>query len=78
LSADKRGAGLAIVHACPLQDVKDVFALVKEKALGAPLHDDLEEMVEQTQVLHRELALKGDDRVLEEATLDVMSTISST
>ena len=32
----------------------------------SPLHGDPEEMVKRAHVLHRELVLKGDDRVLEE------------
>jgi hypothetical protein len=39
---------------------------VKEKAIGAPLHNDPEEVVEWSLILHRELALKGSNRTLEE------------
>jgi hypothetical protein len=31
--------------------------LVKEEALGALLHDDLEEVAERAEVIHRELTL---------------------
>jgi hypothetical protein len=34
LSVDKRGAGLVVRHASPLQDVDGVLALVKEETLG--------------------------------------------
>jgi hypothetical protein len=37
--------------------------LVKEEALDAALHGDPKKVVERAQVLHRELALQGSDRV---------------
>ena len=48
LSVDRRGAGLAVGHASPLQNVHGVLALMKEEALGTPLHDDPKEVVERT------------------------------
>jgi hypothetical protein len=62
LSVDRHGAGLAVRHASPLQDVEGVLALVKKETLRPLLGDDAEEVVEMPQVLHRELTLKGDDR----------------
>ena len=64
LSVDRRGAGLAVRHASPLQDVDGVLALVEEETLGLALDSDAEEVVEGPQVLHREPSLQGDDRAL--------------
>jgi hypothetical protein len=66
LSIDNHGTGMAVGYATPLQNGKGVLALVKEETLEAPLHGDPEEVVERTEVLHRELTLKDGDRVLEE------------
>jgi hypothetical protein len=62
----------------PLQDVESVLALVEEETLRPPLGGDPEEEVERPQVLHRGLALKGDDRALDESALDAVSTMTST
>jgi hypothetical protein len=67
MSVDKHGAGLAVEHASPLQDVEGILVLVKKKAIGPPLHGDPEEVVERVEVLHRKLALKGGDRALKES-----------
>jgi hypothetical protein len=64
LSVDRHGAGLAVERASPLQDVDCVLALVEEETLRPALSSDAEEVVKRPQVLHRELPLKGDDRVL--------------
>jgi hypothetical protein len=64
LSVDRRGAGLAVGHASPLQDVDSVLTLVKEETLGPTFDGDAKEVVEGHQVLHRELPLKGGDRAL--------------
>jgi hypothetical protein len=55
LSVDRRGAGLAVEHASPLQDVDGVLALVEEETLRPALGGDVEEVVNRPQVLHREL-----------------------
>jgi hypothetical protein len=62
-SVNRRGVGLAVGHASPLQDVKSILALVKEEPLGPSLGSDAEE-VETSQVFHRELPLKGGDRAM--------------
>jgi hypothetical protein len=35
MSVDKHGAGLAVEHASPLQDVEGILVLVKEKVIVA-------------------------------------------
>jgi hypothetical protein len=64
LSVDRCGAGLAVGHASPLQDVDGVLVLVEEETLWPALGGDAEEVVKGPQVLHRELPLKGTDRAL--------------
>src|SRR6185312_13482863 len=62
LSVDRSGAGLAISHPSPLQNVECVLPLVKEKAKRARLNSDAQEVVELTQILHSKLLLqRGDD-----------------
>src|SRR6185312_12968450 len=62
LSVDRSGAGLAINHPSPLQDIEGVLPLVKEKTRRARLNSDAQEMVELTKILHSELLLqRGDD-----------------
>jgi hypothetical protein len=46
LSVDRRGAGLAVGHVSPLQDVDGVLALVKEEPLGSAFVSDAKELVE--------------------------------
>src|SRR6185369_4429902 len=61
LSVDRSEAGLAISHPSPLQDIKCVLPLVKEKTRRARLNSDAQE-VELTKILHSELLLqRGDD-----------------
>jgi hypothetical protein len=55
---------VAVRNASPLQDIDGVLALVEEDTLRPVLDGDAEEVVEGPQVLHREIPLKGDDRVL--------------
>ena len=57
LSVDRSGAGLAISHPSPLQDVKCVLSLVKERTRRARLNSDAQEVVELTQILHSKLLL---------------------
>jgi hypothetical protein len=64
LSVDRRGAGLAVEHTSPLQDVDGVLALVKEETLGPAFDGNAKEVVEGAQVLHRKLPLEGDDRAM--------------
>src|SRR6185436_19237490 len=62
LSVDRSGAGLAISHPSPLQDIKSVLPLVNEKTRRARLNSDTQEVVELTKILHSELLLqRGDD-----------------
>jgi hypothetical protein len=44
LTVDKCGAGLAVGHASPLQDVDVVLALVKEETLGPTLGSNADEV----------------------------------
>ena len=57
LSVDKSGAGLAISHPSPLQNIECVLPLVKEKTRRARLNSDAQEVVELTQILHSKLLL---------------------
>src|SRR6185295_6664449 len=62
LSVDRSGAGLTISHPSPLQDIKCVLPLVKEKTKRARLNSDAQEVMELTKILHSELLLqRGDD-----------------
>ena len=62
LSVDRSGAGLAISHPSPLQNIEGVLPLVKEKTRRARLNSDAQEVVELTQILHSKLLLqRGDD-----------------
>src|SRR6185369_9666786 len=62
LSVDRSGAGLAISHPSPLQNIECVLPLVKEKTRRARLNSDAQEVVELTQILHSKLLLqRGDD-----------------
>jgi hypothetical protein len=66
LGVNRRGAGLAVGHSSPLQDVEDVLTLMQEETLGPAFGSDAEEVMEGSQVLHRKLPLKGDDYALQE------------
>ena len=57
LIVDRSGAGLAISHPSPLQDVESILPLVKEKARRARLNSNTEEVMELTKVLHSKLLL---------------------
>src|SRR6185369_9569612 len=62
LSVDWSGAGLAISHPSPLQDIEGVLPLVKEKTRRVRLNSDDQEVVELTEILHSKLLLqRGDD-----------------
>ena len=60
LSVDKSGAGLAINHPSPLQNIEGVLPLVKEKTRRARLNSDTQEVVELTEILHSELLQRDD------------------
>jgi hypothetical protein len=45
LSVNRRGAGLAVGHASPLEYVDGILALVKEESLGPVFDGDAEEVV---------------------------------
>ena len=66
LSVDKSGAELAISHPRPLQDIKCVLPLVKEKSRRARLNSDAQEVVELTKILHSELLLQRGDGTLKQ------------
>src|SRR6185436_4413837 len=51
LSVDMSGAGLAISHPSPLQNIECVLPLVKEKGRRARLNSDAQEVVELTKIL---------------------------
>src|SRR6185312_2319556 len=59
---DRSGAGLAISHPSPLQNIECVLPLVKKKTRRARLNSDAQEVVELTQILRSTLLLqRGDD-----------------
>jgi hypothetical protein len=60
LCVDWGGAGLAVTHLGPLQNVKSVLSLVKE-SWGARLSGDPQEVVKHAQILDRKLLLKCVD-----------------
>jgi hypothetical protein len=64
LSVDRRGAGLAVGHASPLQDIDGVLTLVEGETLRPTLGGDAEEVVKRPHFPDRELPLKGDDCAL--------------
>jgi hypothetical protein len=78
LSVDRRGVGLAVRHASPLQDVDGVLALVEEETLRPALGGDAEEVVEGPQVLHRELPLMGEIVRCRRSAFEAVGTMSST
>ena len=57
LSIDRSGAWLAISHPSPLQNIKCILSLVKEKARRAMLNNNTQEVVELTKILHIKLLL---------------------
>jgi hypothetical protein len=63
MSVNRRGEGLAVGHAGPLQDVDDVLALVKGKTLVPAFSDNAEEVVEGPRSITNS-PLKGDDHAL--------------
>ena len=66
LSVDRSGAGLAISHPGPLQDIECVLPLVQEKTRRARLNSDAQEVVELTKILHSKLLLQGGDDALKQ------------
>src|SRR6185503_19295392 len=61
-SVDWSGAGLAISHHSPLQNIEGVLPLLKENTRRARLNSDAQEVVELTEILHSKLLLqRGDD-----------------
>src|SRR6185437_2863122 len=68
LSVDRSGAGLAISHPSPLQNIECVLPLVQEKTRRARLNSDAQE-VELTEILHSKLLLqRGDDTLKQPLT----------
>ena len=57
LSVDRSGTGLAISHPSPLQNIKCILPLVKEKARRARLNSNTQEVMELTKILHSKLLL---------------------
>src|SRR6185312_2401516 len=69
LSVDCSGAGLAISHPRPLQNIEGVLPLVKEKTRRARLNSDAQEVVELIEILHSKLLLqRGDDTLKQPLT----------
>src|SRR6185312_5007740 len=69
LSVDRSGAGLAISHPSPLQNIECVLPLVKEKIRWARLNSDAQEVVELTKIIHSKLMLqRGDDNLKQPLT----------
>jgi len=66
LSVDWSGAGLAISHPSPLQDIESILPLMKEKARRARLNSNTQEVVELTMILHSKLLLQGGDEALKQ------------
>src|SRR6185369_5997148 len=66
LSVDRSGAGLAISHPSPLQNIKCILLLVKEKARRARLNSNTQEMMELTKILHSKLLLQRGDNALKQ------------
>ena len=52
LSVDRSGAGFAISHPSPIQDIEGVLPLVKEKTRQTRLNSDAQEVMELTKILH--------------------------
>ena len=64
------GAGLAISHPSPLQNIKCILLLVKEKTRRVRLNSDAQEVVELTEILHSKLLLqRGDDTLKQPLTI---------
>ena len=62
LSVDRSGAWLAISHPSPLQNIKCILPLVKEKTRRARLNSNTQEVMELTKILHSKLLLqRGND-----------------
>jgi hypothetical protein len=59
LKVDRGGAGLAIRHPSPLQDIPSVLPLVKKEPSRTVLNSDTEKVMELTEVLHRKLLLES-------------------
>ena len=78
LSVDRSGAGLAISHPSPLQNIECVLSLVKEKTRRARLNSDAQEVVELSKILHSELPLQRGDDTLKQLLIEAVSTMSST
>ena len=60
------GAGLAISHLSPLQNVECILPLVKKQAKRARLNSDAQEVVELTKILHSKLLLQRGDNALKQ------------
>ena len=63
-SVNRRGVGLEVGHASPLQDVDGVLRLVVEETLRQALSGDADKVVKRPQILYHELPLKGVDCAL--------------
>ena len=69
LSVDSSGAGFAISHPSPLQNIEGVLPLVKEKTRRARLNSDAQKVVKLAQILHSKLLLqRGDDTLKQPLT----------
>ena len=66
LSVDRSGAGLAISHLSPLQNIDGILPLVKEEARRARLNSDAQEVVELAKIIHSKLLLQRGDNALKQ------------
>jgi hypothetical protein len=64
LSVDWHAIGHAVTHASMLKYVPSILALVHEKAIGALLHRDVKEVVQEAKVRHGKLLLKSHSGML--------------
>ena len=66
LSVDKSGTWFAISHPSPLQNVKCILPLVKEKSRRARLNSNTQEVMELAKILHSKLLLQRGDYALKQ------------
>jgi len=66
LSVDRSRARLAISHPSPLQNIKCILPLVKEKTRRARLNNNTQEVMELTEILRSKLLLQRRDDALKQ------------
>lgn len=65
VGVNRSGAGLAICHTSPIQDVNHILTLKQEKATIATLNVHPQEVIELAKILHHKLPLQSLNGVLE-------------